>query len=115
MPPCTDCGHCCFFPDERYVMLFDEDLERLGERAAELTHWIKGRCFLRMQDGHCIALRQDGERWLCSVYEIRPGLCREFQRGYDTCRTSCSCATRARRARRRRAASTPSSARNHCA
>jgi Fe-S-cluster containining protein len=87
LPPCTDCGHCCFFPDERYVMLFDEDLVRLGERAAELTHWIKGRCFLRMEAGHCIALRQDGERWLCSVYEIRPGLCREFERGCDTCRT----------------------------
>src|SRR5262249_21965370 len=74
LPPCTDCGHCCFFPDERYVLLFDEDLARLGERAAELTHWIKGRCFLRMEAGHCVALKQDGERWLCSVYEIRPGL-----------------------------------------
>jgi Fe-S-cluster containining protein len=85
LPPCTECGVCCFFEDPRYVMLFEGDLERLGERAEELTHWIRGRCFMRTSEGHCIALRKDGSRWLCSIYDQRPTLCREFSRGCDVC------------------------------
>jgi Fe-S-cluster containining protein len=85
LPECTECGHCCFFDDPRYVMLFEGDFERLGARADELTVEIAGRVFMRSREGHCIALRQDGERWLCSIYEQRPFLCRDFQRGCDTC------------------------------
>lgn len=85
LPSCTECGFCCFFDDPRYVMLFEGDLERLGERADSLTVWIAGRVFMRSEAGHCIALRQDGARWLCSIYEQRPRLCREFERGCETC------------------------------
>ena len=86
LPPCTECGVCCFFDDPRYVMVFESDTHRLGERAEELTHWIGGRNFMRRTDGHCIALKQQGENWLCSIYEIRPQLCRDFERACDTCR-----------------------------
>jgi Fe-S-cluster containining protein len=67
-------------------MLYEEDSERLGEQADALTHFIRGRCFMRVVDGHCIALRHEGGEWLCSVYEQRPLLCREFERGSKTCR-----------------------------
>jgi Fe-S-cluster containining protein len=91
LPECTDCGFCCFFDDPRYVLLFEEDIARLGERASELTVEIKGRRFMQSRDGHCIALvRADRseERWLCSIHPIRPRLCREFERGCDSCRTT---------------------------
>jgi len=78
---------CCFFDDPRYVMVYEEDSERLADRADELTHFIRGRCFMRKKEGHCIALVQVGEHWQCSIYEQRPGLCREFERGCGTCRT----------------------------
>lgn len=86
LPPCTECGFCCFFPDPRYVLLFEPDLERLGELVPQVTVEIKGRAFLRMAEGHCVALKQDGERWLCSIYDRRPQLCRDFARGIETCR-----------------------------
>lgn len=85
LPACTECGVCCFFDDPRYVMVFTQDSARLAERADELTHFIHGRCFMRQVDGHCIALRRHGEHWLCSIYEQRPQLCRDFERGCDTC------------------------------
>lgn len=86
LPQCTECGVCCFFEDPRYVMVFEADSERLGARAGELTHFIAGRCFMRQVDGHCIALQQHGEHWLCSIYETRPQLCRDFERGCGKCR-----------------------------
>ena len=87
LPPCTQCGVCCFFEDPRYVMVFEEDSQRLGTRADELTREIGGRRFMRQEQGHCIALHQHGEHWLCSIYEQRPRLCREFERGCEVCRT----------------------------
>jgi Fe-S-cluster containining protein len=86
LPPCTACGVCCFFDDPRYVMVFESDEARLGEHLESTTHWISGRRFMRQVDGHCIALRQEGEFWLCSIHEHRPQLCRDFERGCETCR-----------------------------
>jgi Fe-S-cluster containining protein len=86
IPPCTECGVCCFFDDPRYVMVFEHDTERLGDRAEELTQWIGGRNFMRQVDGHCVALEQHGDYWLCSIHPIRPQLCRDFDRGCGTCR-----------------------------
>lgn len=86
LPACTACGVCCFFDDPRYVMVFEDDEPRLGALAAEMTHYIAGRRFMKAVDGHCVALRREGEHWLCSIYEQRPQLCRDFQRGIPTCR-----------------------------
>ena len=87
VPECTACGVCCFFDDPRYVMVFDDDLERLGPYAESMTHMLRGRRFMLAEQGHCIALRQAGEHYLCSIYEHRPQLCRDFQRGCDTCQS----------------------------
>ena len=86
LPECTACGVCCFFDDPRYVMVFEEDEPRLGALASELTVFIAGRRYMKAVDGHCIALRREGMHWLCSIYEQRPRLCREFARGIPTCR-----------------------------
>ena len=85
-PECVECGKCCLFGDARYVMLFEEDTARMTESDRQLTHWVKGRCFMRVTDHHCAALVLDGGLFVCSIYERRPRLCREFPRGSAACR-----------------------------
>ena len=40
---------------------------------------------LRLDDGWCSAL--DRDTLMCSIYENRPWICREFEMGSDECRT----------------------------
>lgn len=86
VPPCLSCGACCFAPGERYVRVTGDDHARLGDAAERLTVFIDNRCYMRMQDGHCAALsvRADGS-FVCSVYEARPDVCRELERGSPAC------------------------------
>jgi hypothetical protein len=85
-PACLACGACCFGPGARYVRVSGDDHLRLGEHAERLTAFIEHRCYMRMQEGHCAALvlSADG-RFLCSVYEQRPEVCRELARGSGQC------------------------------
>lgn len=64
------------------------DYERLGEEAGRLTEFRENRVFMRMVDGHCMALAYEKERghFLCSVYENRPDVCRWLERGSGQCR-----------------------------
>jgi len=44
-----------------------------------------GRTMLRLNDGWCAAL--DRNTMLCTIYEKRPLICREFATGSDECMT----------------------------
>ena len=86
VPDCKVCAACCFSARERYVVVTGADHARL--RVAEqqaLTEFHGTRCFMKMEDGHCIALVQHGAEWLCSIYERRPQLCRDYERGGAAC------------------------------
>lgn len=86
LPDCKLCAACCFSPHELYIELKGADHARLTPREqAELTHFVGTRCFMKMKDGHCVALVQEGDEWLCSLYERRPALCRDFERGGPAC------------------------------
>ena len=87
VPECTRCGACCFSRSPRYLRVFGRDYERLGEDAERLTHFIDNRAFLRIEDNHCAALTYDSasERFLCSIYERRPDVCRALERGSGHC------------------------------
>jgi len=86
LPPCVECGACCNFEDPRYAMVLAEDSERLLPEDEALTHWTAGRCFMRVVDGHCAALREiEGMSW-CTIYERRPQGCRDAARGGPDCR-----------------------------
>ena len=63
------------------------DHARLGERVEALTLFIGNRCYMRMHDRHCAALviDLDTRSFVCSVYETRPGICRDLQRGSPEC------------------------------
>ena len=95
---CTTCGACCFGKRD-YVQVFAHDAERLGPaRTAELVAPPVGEIpasvgresepkrFMKMTHGHCIALSTAKPgRFLCTVYEDRPVLCRALEPGSAAC------------------------------
>ena len=86
VPECQDCGACCFWETDRYVYLWGGDHAALTPAEQRtLTEWHQNRCFMRMEDDHCAALKVEGGRFTCSVYERRPFLCSELERGSDGC------------------------------
>jgi uncharacterized protein len=89
VPECLACGTCCFSTLETYVRVSGDDYERLGDRAESLAAFVGNRAYMRMIDGHCAALRvdagADGTRFVCTVYDARPAVCRELQRGSPEC------------------------------
>lgn len=81
---------CCFSPAEAYVPVLGTDWARLGGTAAELAHFIGHRAFMRMRDGHCVALEilslPDGSAdFFCRIYDHRPQVCRDLERGSPQC------------------------------
>jgi uncharacterized protein len=75
-PPCLGCGTCCFSKLATFVRVDGFDHARLGARADALTVFTGNRCHMTMSDGHCAA----------SVYDDRPAVCRELERGSPECR-----------------------------
>jgi Fe-S-cluster containining protein len=69
-------------------------LASLGDRASELVQFVGNRAYMRIVDGHCAALEVDraGRRFVCTVYAVRPTVCRELGRGSPECR--CEIATK---------------------
>src|SRR5882724_12583399 len=86
-PACLDCGTCCFSKLVNYVAVSGTDHARIGERVDELTVFDGNRCYMRMVEGHCVALVVDlvARRFVCSIYGTRPGICRELERGSPAC------------------------------
>jgi Fe-S-cluster containining protein len=85
VPECTRCAACCTSRGERHVPVTGDDYARLGDDAERLTTWEQNRVFMRMTEGRCAALAIDADRALCSIYERRPSVCRELERGSPAC------------------------------
>lgn len=88
--PCLFCGVCCHSRLETYVRVSGADWARLGAEAERVAHFIGNRAYLRMSDGHCAALEirtgtRENTRYFCSVYENRPQICRDLERGSSQC------------------------------
>jgi uncharacterized protein len=86
-PECLACGTCCFSLLDTYVPVTGDDHARLGDRADDLVVFHGNRAFLRMEDGHCAALRLDAAAgaFVCTVYATRPETCRALARGSPQC------------------------------
>ena len=88
---CLHCGVCCHSKSSTYVWVRGDDWSRLGDEADELARFIGNRAYMRMEDGHCIALvirpRADGggPEFYCSIYDQRPEVCRDLGRGSLEC------------------------------
>lgn len=84
---CLDCGTCCFSELPEYIRVFGVDYERMDDEARALTDFIGNRCFMRIEDGHCAALVLDAQKrqFVCSIYAMRPDVCRSLDRGSSAC------------------------------
>jgi uncharacterized protein len=78
LPPCAGCGKCCHLLVELTPGVDDHI-------PGEFTVEHSGiRCMDQGGDGACVAL--DAETQLCTIYELRPKVCRDFARGESICR-----------------------------
>jgi uncharacterized protein len=86
-PECLSCGTCCFSTLERYVPVSGDDHARLAGSADRLVTWVENRAYMRIEEGHCAALSIDAEhaRFVCAVYDERPQVCRDLERGSPQC------------------------------
>jgi Fe-S-cluster containining protein len=66
--------------------VFSVDRERLDASALALTELRGDRHYMRFDDGRCVALAHEGDRWICKIYESRPDACRWLERGSALCR-----------------------------
>lgn len=91
MEECTRCGACCFSESARHARVTGDDYERLGAADAErLVDFIGNQAFMRIEGEEgtrrCAALVLDASgNFTCSVYERRPAVCRELERGSGAC------------------------------
>jgi hypothetical protein len=88
---CPRCGACCFSESDRHARVTGDDYSRLGDDAERLVVFIGNQAFMRIDRsrsiGCCAALVIDPveETFLCSVYDRRPDVCRELERGSPAC------------------------------
>jgi hypothetical protein len=68
--------------------VFGIDTDRMDDGARAFTHFIGNRCFMRIEGGRCAALAIDPvtRRFVCSIYTMRPDVCRSLERGSGGCR-----------------------------
>jgi len=84
---CFRCGNCC----RLWVFLTGEEADRitghikLARNEFTIEYWDRSvsseECLvIRQQDGACFFLKDSDDRRekYCSIYELRPGVCREF-------------------------------------
>lgn len=74
---CATCKACCCRLE---VMLMGED--DIPRRFTTEDQW-GGWVMRRRDDGWCAAL--DRNTMLCTIYQRRPGICREFEEGEYEC------------------------------
>jgi len=85
-PPCLECGACCFSDLETSIRVTGDDHARLGAAADALVRFVGNRAYMRLVDGHCAALRVEARgRFVCTVYESRPAICRDLARESPQC------------------------------
>ncbi|EAS65599.1 YkgJ family cysteine cluster protein [Photobacterium angustum] len=74
---CSNCKACCCRLE---VMIISDT--GVPERHIKRDMW-ESETMLRLADGWCSAL--DRETFMCTIYENRPWICREFEMGSYEC------------------------------
>lgn len=74
---CANCQACCCRLE---VMLISDT--GVPECYIDTDPW-GGKVMARLDDGWCAAL--DRETLMCTIYDNRPSICREFKMGEDEC------------------------------
>lgn len=76
---CTFCGLCCTLT----VRLSEKDIKRIekgGSRKREnfAVADSDGKLLLKRENGWCTFFKREGKAGICTVYDSRPGNCRDF-------------------------------------
>ena len=74
---CSTCAACCC---QLEVMLFGD--EGVPQRFIDTDQW-GSEVMRRLDDNWCAALDRNSMR--CTIYEVRPMICREFELGAAEC------------------------------
>jgi Fe-S-cluster containining protein len=70
---CMMCGNCCRL---RFIHLTKDDIARIQSKGHSDFHDnVGGECMLKRIRGRCMFVGKDDS---CSIYEIRPEVCRKF-------------------------------------
>jgi uncharacterized protein len=77
LPACAGCANCCHLLVELTPFVDNVPEEFVVEHDGV-------RCMDQRGDGACVAL-EPGTR-LCTIYDQRPQVCRDFNRGESLCR-----------------------------
>ena len=77
IPACAGCGKCCHL-----VVELAESDHAVPEEFVVEHNGV--RCMDQRGNGACVAL--DPLTRLCSIYELRPQVCRDFKRAEELCR-----------------------------
>ncbi|SIQ68901.1 hypothetical protein SAMN05880582_10331 [Rhizobium sp. RU20A] len=80
---CQSCGACCAYSEDwpRFSLETDEELDRIPE--ALVAEDLGG---MRCPDNRCAALSGEiGKHVACTIYEIRPIVCRTCMPGDPEC------------------------------
>lgn len=83
---CLGCKGCC---TNMGVNILDTEDILFPVEMTETTITPKGRVFRWMKhklNGECIAL--DSNTGYCTIYDYRPTICKDFQRGSEECLNS---------------------------
>jgi|SaaInlV_150m_DNA_3_1039698.scaffolds.fasta_scaffold75145_1 uncharacterized protein len=88
---CQTCGACCVAnrPDNtKWVSLNPEEVDTIPSRMTRKTHRIHDDWAMELDgNGRCTALRGDlGVSCSCAIYDRRPEVCWNFERGSKDCR-----------------------------
>lgn len=75
-PACAGCGKCC------HLVVELNPLDRVPEEWVVEHDGV--RCMEQRGNGACVAL--DDATQLCTIYDSRPQVCRDFERGAALCR-----------------------------
>ncbi|MBL8567375.1 MAG: YkgJ family cysteine cluster protein [Hyphomicrobiaceae bacterium] len=81
--PCLSCGACCVYSHEwpRFSTESDEELALIPE--ALVAENLSG---MRCEENRCAALSgKIGEKVACTIYDVRPHVCRACEIGDDAC------------------------------
>lgn len=74
---CACCDACCC---RQEAMLFNDN--EVPDKFIEIATWGE-MSMARLEDGWCVAL--DRNTMSCTIYEMRPWICREFEMGGSEC------------------------------
>lgn len=74
---CGNCAACCCRLE--VMLMGDDDIPAALSIEDPWGGWV----MRRLDDGWCIAV--DRNTMKCSIYEIRPGVCRDYQVGDSDC------------------------------